>query len=71
MRIYKQNETDMSVKDITLNYKIKNVLAGLFVSLMILVILSSFIPVQQKFIYKENGDNLNCKVRTNGFSCKF
>jgi hypothetical protein len=53
MRIYKQNETDMSVKDITLNYKIKNVLAGLFVSLMILVILSSFIPVQQNFIYKE------------------
>ena len=52
MRIYKQNE-DMSVKDITLNYKIKNVLAGLFVSLMILVILSSFIPIQQKFIYKE------------------
>jgi hypothetical protein len=52
MRIYKQNE-DMSVKDITFNYKIKNVLAGLFVSLMILVILSSFIPIQQKFIYKE------------------
>jgi hypothetical protein len=43
----------MSVKDITFNYKIKNVLAGLFVSLMILVILSSFIPIQQKFIYKE------------------
>jgi len=53
MRIYKQNESDMSVKDITFSYKIKNVLAGLFVSLMILVILSSFIPIQQKFIYKE------------------
>lgn len=52
MRIYKQNE-DMSVKDITFNYKIKNVLAGLFISLMILVVLSSFIPIQQKFIYKE------------------
>lgn len=53
MRIYKQNESDMSVKDITFNYKIKNVLAGLFISLMILVVLSSFIPIQQKFIYKE------------------
>jgi hypothetical protein len=52
MKIYKQNE-DMSVKDITLNYKVKNVLAGLFVSLMVLAILSSFIPTKQKFIYKE------------------
>ena len=52
MRIYKQKE-DMSLKDITFNYKIKNVLAGLFVGTMVLVILSSFIPIQQKFIYKE------------------
>lgn len=52
MRIYKQNE-DMSLKDITFNFKIKNVLAGLFVAVMVLVILSSFIPIQQKFIYKK------------------
>jgi hypothetical protein len=53
MRIYKQNEIDMSVKDITFNYKIKNVLAGLFVSTLIIVVLSSFIPIKQNFIYKE------------------
>ena len=55
MRIYKQNEVDMSVKDITFNYKIKNVLAGLFVASTTLIVLSSFIPIpiQQKFIYKE------------------
>jgi hypothetical protein len=52
MRIYKQNETDMSVKDITFNYKIKNVLAGLFTATLILVILSSFIPIKQNFIVK-------------------
>jgi hypothetical protein len=53
MRIYKQNEIDMSVKDITFNYKVKNVLAGLFVSTLIIVVLSSFIPIKQNFIYKE------------------
>ena len=53
MRIYKQNEIDMSVKDITFNYKIKNVLAGLFVSTLIIVVLSSFIPTKQNFIIKE------------------
>jgi hypothetical protein len=53
MRIYKQNEIDMSVKDITFNYKIKNVLAGLFLSTLIIVVLSSFIPIKQNFIYKE------------------
>jgi hypothetical protein len=52
MRIYKQKE-DMSLKDITFNYKIKNVLAGLFVGSMVIIILSSFIPIQQKFIVKE------------------
>jgi hypothetical protein len=53
MRIYKQNEIDMSVKDITFNYKIKNVLAGLFVSTLIIVVLSSFIPIKQNFIIRE------------------
>jgi hypothetical protein len=52
MRIYKQNELDMSVKDITFSYKIKNVLAGLFTATLILVILSSFIPIKQNFIVK-------------------
>ena len=52
MKIYKQKE-DMSLKDITFNYKIKNVLAGLFVGSMVIIILSSFIPIQQKFIVKE------------------
>ena len=52
MRVYKQNEVDMSVKDITFSYKIKNVLAGLFISATIVVVLSSFIPIKQNFIYK-------------------
>ena len=52
MRIYKQNEVDMSVKDITFNYKIKNILAGLFVSAVLWIILSSFIPIKQNFIIK-------------------
>jgi len=52
MKIYKQNELDMSVKDITFNYKIKNVLAGLFTATLILIILSSFIPIKQNFIVK-------------------
>jgi len=52
MRIYKQNETDMSVKDITFSYKIKNVLAGLFTATLVLIILSSFIPIKQNFIIK-------------------
>ena len=51
MKIYRKNE-DMSVTDITLNYKIKNVLAGLFISAVILGILSSFIPIKQNFIVK-------------------
>jgi hypothetical protein len=42
----------MSVKDITLNYKIKNVLAGLFVVSITLIVLSSFIPIKQNFIVK-------------------
>jgi len=52
MRIYKQSKVDMSVKDITLNYKIKNVLAGLFVAATVLIVLSSFIPIKQNFIVK-------------------
>lgn len=52
MRVYKQNEVDMSVKDITFNYKIKNVLAGLFIASTMLIVLSSFIPIKQNFIYK-------------------
>ena len=52
MRIYKQSKVDMSVKDITLNYKIKNVLAGLFTASVTLIILSSFIPIKQNFIVK-------------------
>ena len=52
MRIYKQSKVDMSVKDITLNYKIKNVLAGLFVASITLIVLSSFIPINQNFIVK-------------------
>jgi hypothetical protein len=52
MRIYKQNEVDMSVKDITFNYKVKNVLAGLFVASITLIVLSSFIPIKQNFIVK-------------------
>lgn len=53
MRVYKQNEVDMSVKDITFNYKVKNILAGLFTATLVLVILSSFIPIKQNFIYKK------------------
>jgi hypothetical protein len=53
MKIYKQNELDMSVKDITFNYKVKNILAGLFVVSITLIILSSFIPIKQNFIIKE------------------
>jgi len=52
MRVYKQSKVDMSVKDITLNYKIKNVLAGLFVVSITLIVLSSFIPIKQNFIVK-------------------
>ena len=52
MRIYKQSKVDMSVKDITLNYKIKNVLAGLFTASITLIVLSSFIPIKQNFIVK-------------------
>ena len=52
MRIYKQSKVDMSVKDITLNYKIKNVLAGMFTASVTLIILSSFIPIKQNFIVK-------------------
>jgi len=54
MRVFKQNELDMSVKDITFSYKVKNVLAGLFTATLILVILSSFIPIplKQNFIVK-------------------
>ena len=52
MKIFKQNE-DMSVKDITINYKIKNVLAGMFIAAATTVVLSSFIPIKQNFIYKE------------------
>ena len=52
MRVYKQSKVDMSVKDITLNYKIKNVLAGLFTASVTLIILSSFIPIKQNFIVK-------------------
>jgi hypothetical protein len=52
MRIYKQNETDMSVKDITLSYKVKEVLAGSFIIAIMLIILSSFIPIKQNFIVK-------------------
>jgi hypothetical protein len=52
MRVYKQSKVDMSVKDITLNYKIKNVLAGLFVASITLIVLSSFIPIKQNFIVK-------------------
>ena len=52
MRIYKQSKVDMSVKDITLNYKIKNVLAGLFTASVTLIVLSSFIPIKQNFIVK-------------------
>ena len=52
MKIYKQNKVDMSVTDITFNYKIKNVLAGLFVASITLIILSSFIPIKQNFIVK-------------------
>jgi len=53
MRIYKQSKVDMSVKDITLNYKIKNVLAGLFVASITLIVLSSFIPIKQNFIVQK------------------
>lgn len=52
MRIYKQSKVDMSVKDITLNYKIKNVLAGMFTASVTLIVLSSFIPIKQNFIVK-------------------
>jgi hypothetical protein len=52
MRVYKQSKVDMSVKDITLNYKIKNVLAGLFIASITLIVLSSFIPIKQNFIVK-------------------
>ena len=52
MRVYKQSKVDMSVKDITLNYKIKNVLAGLFTASITLIVLSSFIPIKQNFIVK-------------------
>ena len=52
MRVYNQSKVDMSVKDITLNYKIKNVLAGLFTASVTLIILSSFIPIKQNFIVK-------------------
>jgi len=53
MRIYKQNEIDMSVIDITLSYKVKNILAGLFIATVLLVALSSFIPIKQNFIIRE------------------
>ena len=52
MRVYKQSKVDMSVKDITLNYKIKNVLAGMFMASVTLIVLSSFIPIKQNFIVK-------------------
>ena len=52
MRVYKQSKVDMSVKDITFNYKVKNVLAGLFVAATVLIVLSSFIPIKQNFIVK-------------------
>lgn len=52
MKIFKQNQ-DMSVKDITINYKIKNLLAGMFMAVITLIILSSFIPIKQNFIVKE------------------
>jgi hypothetical protein len=52
MRVFKQNE-DMSVKDITLSYKVKEVLAGSFIIAIMLIILSSFIPIKQNFIIKE------------------
>jgi hypothetical protein len=54
MKIFKQNE-DMSVKDITFNYKIKNVLAGLFIASTTLIVLSSFIPlpIKQNFIVQK------------------
>ena len=52
MRVYKQSKVDMSVKDITLNYKIKNVLAGMFTASVTLIVLSSFIPIKQNFIVK-------------------
>ena len=52
MRVFKQNE-DMSVKDITINYKIKNVLAGMFIAIVTTVVLSSFIPIKQNFIVQK------------------
>lgn len=52
MRIFKQNE-DMSVKDITIKYKIKNVLAGMFIAIVTTVVLSSFIPIKQNFIVQK------------------
>jgi hypothetical protein len=54
MKIFKQNE-DMSVKDITINYKIKNVLAGMFIAATTTVVLSSFIPlpIKQNFIVQK------------------
>ena len=52
MRVYKQSKVDMSVKDITINFKIKNVLSGLFTASITLIVLSSFIPIKQNFIVK-------------------
>ena len=52
MKIFKQNE-DMSVKDITINYKIKNVLAAMFIAIATTVVLSSFIPIKQNFIVQK------------------
>jgi hypothetical protein len=51
MKVFKQNE-DMSIKDITLSYKVKEVLAGSFIIAIMLIILSSFIPIKQNFIVK-------------------
>ena len=52
MRVFKQNE-DMSVKDITIKYKIKNVLAAMFIAIVTTVVLSSFIPIKQNFIVQK------------------
>ena len=52
MRVFKQNE-DMSVKDITIKYKIKNVLAAMFIAIATTVVLSSFIPIKQHFIVQK------------------
>ena len=52
MRVFKQNE-DMSVKDITIKYKIKNVLAAMFIAIATTVVLSSFIPIKQNFIVQK------------------